>query len=93
MGTAAMVAAATEQASRALSFQIVVAATRQLGIGKNGSMPWKLPADMAYFKTLTSTTNDRTKTNAVVCHSSSVLMSSSRPDTISTATASICFHV
>ena len=38
------------------SFQIVVACERNLGIGKDGAMPWKLPADMAYFKELTSKT-------------------------------------
>ena len=48
------------------SFQLVVAATRQLGIGKGGTMPWKLPADMAYFKELTSSTHDPAKMNAVV---------------------------
>ena len=48
------------------SFQLVIAATRQLGIGKAGTMPWKLPADMAYFKELTSTTHDPAKMNAVV---------------------------
>lgn len=58
---AAMVAAAEE-----LTFQIVVAATRKLGIGKGGTMPWKLPGDMAYFKELTSRTADPSKQNAVV---------------------------
>lgn len=58
---AAMVAAAEE-----LTFQIVVAATRKLGIGKGGTMPWKLPGDMAYFKELTSRTADPAKQNAVV---------------------------
>ena len=57
---------AAEQATRALSFQIVVAATKQLGIGMGGTMPWRLPADMAYFKRLTSVTADRSKMNAVV---------------------------
>ena len=37
-----------------MTFQLVVAATRKLGIGKAGSMPWKLPGDMAYFKEITS---------------------------------------
>lgn len=55
-------AAAAEQ----LTFQIVVAATRKLGIGKGGTMPWKLPGDMAYFKELTTRTADPNKQNAVV---------------------------
>lgn len=48
------------------SFQVVVAAAKQLGIGKAGSMPWKLPPDMAYFKELTSKTRDPAKQNAVI---------------------------
>ena len=49
------------------SFQIVVAATtRQLGIGRNGQLPWKLSGDMKYFKKLTEETRDGAKRNAVV---------------------------
>ena len=47
-------------------FQIVVAATRQLGIGVNGDLPWKVSGDMKYFKELTKVTRDRAKRNAVV---------------------------
>ena len=47
-------------------FQIVVAATRQLGIGRNGQLPWKISGDMKYFKSLTQKTRDATKKNAVV---------------------------
>lgn len=53
-------------AAEQLTFQIVVAATRKLGIGKAGTMPWKLPGDMAYFKELTMRTADPAKQNAVV---------------------------
>ena len=52
---------ATVAAETARTFQIVVAATRQLGIGKNGALPWRLPADLAYFKELTSATRDPQK--------------------------------
>ena len=55
-------AASAEQ----MTFQLVVAATRKLGIGKAGSMPWKLPGDMAYFKEITSKTADSGKQNAVI---------------------------
>ncbi len=59
-----MGAAPAEQALR--TFQLVVAATRKMGIGKAGTMPWKLPGDVAYFKALTSRTADAAKVNAVV---------------------------
>lgn len=48
------------------AFQLVVAATKQFGIGRNGSLPWKLPGDMAYFKHLTTKTADPNKQNAVI---------------------------
>ena len=50
----------------ARSFQIVVAAAKQLGIGRAGYLPWKLPPDMAYFKELTAATADPAKQNAVI---------------------------
>ncbi|KAG0493542.1 hypothetical protein HPP92_004536 [Vanilla planifolia] len=48
------------------SFEVVVAATRELGIGKNGKLPWRLPSDMKFFKDLTLTTLDPAKKNAVI---------------------------
>lgn len=48
------------------SYQIVVAATRDMGIGKDGKLPWKLPSDLSFFKEITSTTADPDKQNAVV---------------------------
>ena len=48
------------------SFQIIVAATKELGIGLNGTLPWKLPADMAFFKELTTATESTKKVNAVI---------------------------
>jgi dihydrofolate reductase / thymidylate synthase len=36
------------------AFALVVAATRQLGIGKDGTLPWRLPSEMSYFRKLTS---------------------------------------
>lgn len=48
------------------SFIVIVAATAgSLGIGKNGTLPWKLAADMAYFKRVTTTTTPG-KVNAVI---------------------------
>ena len=62
LATSFSMAATAEQ----MTFQLVVAATRKLGIGKAGSMPWKLPGDMAYFKEITSKTADPGKQNAVI---------------------------
>ena len=47
-------------------FQLVVAAAKNMGIGKEGGLPWSLPGDMAYFKDLTSRTRDAAKQNAVI---------------------------
>lgn len=49
-----------------LTFQLVVAATRNLGIGKGKTLPWRLPKDMAFFKDLTLKTKDPTKRNVVI---------------------------
>ena len=48
-------------------FVVVVAATAStLGIGKNGTLPWRLKGDMAYFKRVTSETRDASSRNAVI---------------------------
>ncbi|CAO3626991.1 unnamed protein product [Cunninghamella blakesleeana] len=37
------------------AFSLIVAATKELGIGINGGLPWRLPPDMAFFKKATTT--------------------------------------
>ena len=47
-------------------FSIVVAATRSGGIGVKGSLPWRLPGDMAFFKKTTLDAGKAGGVNAVV---------------------------
>ncbi|KAG1671709.1 hypothetical protein FOA52_007501 [Chlamydomonas sp. UWO 241] len=49
-----------------LGFQLVVAAERSMGIGKEGQLPWRLGGDLAYFRELTSRTSDSGRQNAVI---------------------------
>lgn len=54
-------------ASPSRSFIVIVAAAAgSLGIGKNGSLPWRLAGDMAYFKKVTTTSATQGKINAVI---------------------------
>ncbi|CAN1255921.1 Bifunctional dihydrofolate reductase-thymidylate synthase [Linum perenne] len=48
------------------TYQVVVAATKDWGIGKDGRLPWKLPSDLKFFKDVTLTTSDSGKKNAVI---------------------------
>ncbi|PRQ23823.1 putative dihydrofolate reductase, Thymidylate synthase [Rosa chinensis] len=48
------------------TYQVVVAATREMGIGKDGKLPWKLPSDLKFFKDVTVTTSDPGKKNAII---------------------------
>ncbi|KAG7579338.1 Dihydrofolate reductase-like domain superfamily [Arabidopsis thaliana x Arabidopsis arenosa] len=48
------------------TYQVVVAATQEMGIGKDGKLPWNLPTDLKFFKDITLTTSDSSKKNAVV---------------------------
>lgn len=48
------------------TYQVVVAATENMGIGKDGKLPWRLPSDLSFFKNITTTTSDHGKRNAVL---------------------------
>ncbi|KAK3783410.1 hypothetical protein RRG08_033671 [Elysia crispata] len=45
---------------------VVVAACNNMGIGINGKLPWRLKQDMAFFKKITSSTNDPERKNVVI---------------------------
>lgn len=64
---ASITMASSPSAAASRSFVVIVAATAgSLGIGKNGALPWRLAADMAYFKRCTSTPSTANKVNAVI---------------------------
>lgn len=47
-------------------FYIVVAADEKNGIGKDGTLPWHLKAELKYFKELTVHTEDELKENMLI---------------------------
>lgn len=47
-------------------FVVVAAVDRDLGIGKRGAIPWRLPADIRHFKRLTQATSTPGLRNAVI---------------------------
>lgn len=49
-----------------LPFSIIVVMDKNRGIGSKGQLPWHLPADLKHFKEITSTTQSKTKKNAVI---------------------------
>jgi dihydrofolate reductase/thymidylate synthase len=55
-------------ASTTKQLSVIVACTPKGGIGKDGTLPWKLPGDMAHFKRLTTTVHSAHsgKMNAVI---------------------------
>jgi dihydrofolate reductase/thymidylate synthase len=47
-------------------FDLVVAATKEWGIGIGGTLPWNLPDDIKFFKKLTTETKDPFKMNCCI---------------------------
>lgn len=47
-------------------FDILVACTKRGGIGKDGAIPWYLPPDLKYFRTITMETAGAGAVNAVI---------------------------
>lgn len=48
------------------TYQVVVVATRDMGISKDAKLPWTLPTELKFFEEITTTTSDPGKKNAVV---------------------------
>jgi dihydrofolate reductase/thymidylate synthase len=48
------------------TYQVIVAATPDMGIGKDGKLPWKLPSDLKFFKDITVSASDPGKKNAIL---------------------------
>jgi dihydrofolate reductase len=48
------------------NFSIIAAFDSGYGIGKDGQLPWALPADLRHFKEITATVTDPAKKNAVI---------------------------
>ncbi|KAI3910237.1 hypothetical protein MKW92_001192 [Papaver armeniacum] len=53
-------------ASPKRTYEVVVAATRTLGISKDGNLPWNLPTDAKFYDDVTTATTDPSKMNAVI---------------------------
>lgn len=45
---------------------MIVAADKDLGIGKDGTLPWQITKEMRYFKEITTKVHDKTKENMVI---------------------------
>lgn len=47
-------------------FELIVAMDQNRGIGKNGTLPWKLTDDLKHFRDITTATQNATSQNAVI---------------------------
>lgn len=48
------------------SYQVVIAATRDMGLGMNMKLPWDLPLEYKFFQDVTTKTSDPKKRNATI---------------------------
>ncbi|KAJ8955890.1 hypothetical protein NQ318_005438 [Aromia moschata] len=49
-----------------VKLNLIAAACENMGIGKNGTLPWRLKTEMEFFTRMTSTTKDKNKKNIVI---------------------------
>ncbi|XP_072937675.1 dihydrofolate reductase [Epargyreus clarus] len=49
-----------------IKLNLIAAACENMGIGSNGTLPWKLKKEMSYFTTMTTKVKDPEKINAVI---------------------------
>ncbi|CAG4964063.1 unnamed protein product [Colias eurytheme] len=49
-----------------VKLNLIAAACDNMGIGVNGTLPWRLKKEMAYFTSMTSNVEDNAKKNAVI---------------------------
>ncbi|KAJ8976693.1 hypothetical protein NQ317_018206 [Molorchus minor] len=49
-----------------VKLNLIAAACENMGIGKNGNLPWRLKTEMEFFTRMTSATKDKNKKNVVI---------------------------
>lgn len=49
-----------------VKFNLIAACCENMGIGKNGDLPWRLKNEMAHFTNMTTKTQDKCKKNVVI---------------------------
>ncbi|XP_060527057.1 dihydrofolate reductase [Cylas formicarius] len=49
-----------------VQLKLIAAACENLGIGKDGDLPWRLKKEMSYFSKMTSSTKEKHKKNIVI---------------------------